>query len=507
MDQPVRKNWSRAQAVLFLGMLAVVYIHSSCGQDEKSAKKELSAEDTAGKQLSEIHCRACHAYPSPDLLDRNSWSNVLFSMEMEMNKEGYQIQPEDWLNIQRYYLNQAPTTLPLSTVPKKLDKVCTDFQKTDALKNVTGAVPIVSLLKYEPTNNTIYAGDIDRKLMVFSGFEQMQTLHLERAPIDVLVRPSDGSLDVLCIGEDLMPTQGRGGEIVHITKDGKQERIIDFLDRPVQFLRQDFNEDGKEEYLVACFGSLVGPINSGKLTMFIPMNGIYKEKIIKEMPGAIKAVTSDFNQDGKPDIVALFAQGREQVSLFLNKGNLEFEEKQLLEFPPVHGSNDFVLADINGDSYPDIILTNGDNGDNSPVFKPYHGVRVFLNNGKNEFSEKFFFPVNGASRVLVRDFDVDNDLDMVVLAMYPNLAAYPQESLLYFENQGKLAFDISYFEPEPSGRWVLMDAGDIDEDGDLDVIVGSNLMMKSVLLPPKINSKWMKSKLAYGFFENIHSHN
>jgi hypothetical protein len=160
------------------------------------------------------------------------------------------------------------------------------------------------------------------------------------------------------------------------------------------------------------------------------------------------------------------------------------------------------LADINQDSYPDIIMTNGDNGDSSPVFKFYHGVRVFVNDGNYQFKEKYFYPVNGASQVLVRDFDNDGDLDMVVLAMFPDLFSWSEETIVYFENKGDFDFEPGYVEQEPSGKWFLMDTGDIDNDGDYDLILGTNYKVKPILLPQKYRHEWDKGKISYAVFIN-----
>ncbi len=92
------------------------------------------------------------------------------------------------------------------------------------------------------------------------------------------------------------------------------------------------------------------------------------------------------NQDGRPDIVALMAQGREGVYAFYNQSDGRFGMKPLLQFPSVFGSSDFAMADIDQDGDEDILLAHGDNADLSDILKPYHGVRVYRNDGDAQFT-------------------------------------------------------------------------------------------------------------------------
>ncbi len=105
----------------------------------------------------------------------------------------------------------------------------------------------------------------------------------------------------------------------------------------------------------------------------------YVRRILRSLPGAIRAYINDYNHDGLQDIMVLFAQGDESIILFTNLGNGGFQQEQLLRFPPSYGSSYFELADFNNDGYPDIVYTCGDNADYSPVLKPYHGVYIFMN--------------------------------------------------------------------------------------------------------------------------------
>jgi hypothetical protein len=63
-----------------------------------------------------------------------------------------------------------------------------------------------------------------------------------------------------------------------------------------------------------------------------------------------------------------------------------------------------------------MVTANGDNADYSIVLKNYHGIRVHINQGNNEFKETFFYPVYGATRLLAEDFDQDGDIDFAIRA-------------------------------------------------------------------------------------------
>lgn len=145
-------------------------------------------------------------------------------------------------------------------------------------------------------------------------------------------------------------------------------------------------------------------------------------------------VVKDFNEDGLPDVLALIIQGDERIALFTNRGKFKFSYQVLLRFPPVYGSSYFELADFNGDGNADILYTNGDNADYSTTLKPYHGVRIFLNDGENRFAESWFHPMHGASMARAVDFDEDGDPDIAAISFFPDFKNDPQRGFMYFEN-------------------------------------------------------------------------
>jgi len=227
--------------------------------------------------------------------------------------------------------------------------------------------------------------------------------------------------------------------------------------------------------------------------------------VLDPSPGAIRFEIRDMTGDGAPDIVALFAQGDERIVLFENdgKGHFSGPSRVLARFPPVYGSMYFSMHDFNGDGRLDILYVNGDNFDYSRVLKPYHGIRVLENDGRNNFHERYFFPVYGAAQAVVADFDRDGDLDILTTSNFADVKSHPERGIMFFENTGRYTFQPYAFSIAQGNQWNVMAMGDLNKDGWPDVIIGA-MDLESIA---KIQRRFSGSPLATGkepilYFEN-----
>jgi hypothetical protein len=324
------------------------------------------------------------------------------------------------------------------------------------------------MIKYDKRDSLLYIGDADNDLFIINpSLEASGYWKLASAPVDIQFRKDQSPL-LLCIG-DINPSEEKKGALFPLDSTESIEarsKPIAGLGRPVQFVLSDLNQNGTEDIVVAEFGH-----HTGKLSWF--ENGdAEKKRVIKYQAGIRKIIVEDVNQDKRPDFYVLCAQAYESILLFINQGNGKFEEKTLLQFPPVYGLSHFEMHDFNKDGFNDILLSNGDNWDYSPIRKAYHGVRIFLNDKKNNFKEQFFFPLFGASKAMACDFDKDGDLDIAAASFYDD-PENPEEGFVYLENRGELNFSRSTFSDGAKGKWLTMEIADLNKDGLEEIILGS----------------------------------
>ncbi len=431
-----------------------------------------------GYELAQMNCKTCHKLPTPDLLNKATWADYVLPKMGELvgfrslgmnhyveNGKVSNLKLEDWNNIVAYFTSQAPEQLKKSDA-KKIRMGLSLFNVEAPLFGLPK--PATTMAHASFSKKGFYFGDaLSQQLYFIASNNSVDSFAIGKGISNL--RVSAESYDVLSMGV-LYPSDSKEGKLVSINSKTKNVTLLlDSLQRPVDATYADLNNDKTEDIIICEFGNQTGALcwyeHTGANT--------YNKHILRALPGAIKTAVYDFNKDGRPDIMALMAQGDEGIFIYYNMGSNSFKEERVLQLPPSYGSNYFELADLNNDGFMDIIASNGDNGDYPPVLKPYHGIRLYLNDGKNHFTEKAFMQVNGIGKVIARDFDNDGDIDMASIAFFPDYEHSPEEGFIYWENKGNLSFEASSFKEVNSGRWITMDAGDIDGDGDIDLVLGN----------------------------------
>jgi hypothetical protein len=447
--------------------------------------------ESEGEKLARTHCGACHAFPEPQLLAKKTWqAGVLPQMAPRLGvgtpssfSEALRnphrvvlttaVPEKDWEKIVGYYLQHAPDTLPYQSLPAQ-PRVDPDLFRTGALVPQLQSSAIITLLTIDPTSERIFVGEGGtNRLRIFDWNRRLRSSLAMGSPPTALIIESDS---VLVLESGILdPNDQPKGTLVRYEFAGadslRSPRIlIDSLFRPVFVEPFDFDKDGRNEFLICEYGD-----NRGRLALYRNDGSRYQRQVLDPQPGAIRFEIRDMTGDGAPDIVALFAQGDERIVLFENDGRGSFSSRHrvLARFPPVYGSMYFSMHDFNGDGRMDIVHVNGDNFDYSRVLKPYHGIRILENDGKNQFHERFFFPVYGAARAEVADFDKDGDLDILATSNFADVERHPERGIMFLENTGRYEFRASAFSIASGTQWNLTATGDLNKDGWPDVIIGA----------------------------------
>ncbi|MGD1890582.1 MAG: FG-GAP repeat domain-containing protein [Cyclobacteriaceae bacterium] len=490
-------------------------------QSVSETVSEATPADTlsVGYTLSQQYCAGCHLYPEPDLLPRDTWQTYVLprmgyrlgifpndSIRSSLFESGIGgerveqagiypeqpvIEPEKWEAIQSYYLTHAPESLSVEVpeIRPELPQFVTRFP------SIRLSPPSTTLAKIH--QQQLFVGDANSKRL----YQFYSDLNLQKA---ANVKEGGVSLEIsaeqllLTVMGSFSPTDHPKGLVMALPRLTTESPMVllDNLQRPVHTTVTDLNQDGLPDLLVCEFGKWLG----GLYYYQQQIDGGFQQITLRQQPGATAAYVRDINQDGLSDVIALFGQGDEGIFAYINQGEDEFQEQAILRFPSSYGSSSMLLIDVDEDGDEDIVYTAGDNADYPPVLKPYHGIYYFTNDGNYQFEQSLFYPLPGAYRALPADYDQDGDLDIAAISFFPDYQTTPQAGFVYLQNQGDNSFSASTFKESMAGRWLVMDAGDLNGDGDVDLVLGS--LSFEVVPPTGLLNQWVKQGIPFVVLDN-----
>jgi enediyne biosynthesis protein E4 len=187
----------------------------------------------------------------------------------------------------------------------------------------------------------------------------------------------------------------------------------------------------------------------------------------------------DMNGDGLDDMLIGGAPGQ-ATNIFYQQKNGTFISKkiQAFESDKAHEDADISVFDANADGHPDIYIASGGYhvfAENDPLLQD----RLYLNDGKNNFTKSNGLPEMRVSKSCVRVHDINSDgfPDLfvggrVIPGRYPET---PRSYILINDGKGKFTDQTEKISPELSKPGMVTDAAWVDLDLDKQeelVIVG-----------------------------------
>lgn len=440
-----------------------------------------------------MFCGNCHAVPSPQSFPKDAWhEEVSKGFDFYTQSGRTDLEPPPLERVVKFFRSRAPEKIVIP--PARDDSTASPirFHRTASSVAAQAPQPAIATMRWDRLSANerpvLLACDMGSGEVRFvrpnpDGFAFESLARLDNpahaVPVDL---DGDGLLDLVVadLGSRL-PADHAAGRVVWLRRtshDAYEVVVIqDGLGRVADVEPGDFDGDGDVDLIVAEFGwhktgrivLLENKTSAGQIVQF-------ELHVVDSRPGTIHVAVTDLNGDGRLDFVALISQEHETIEAFLNEGPGRFRRETIFAAgDPAFGSSGIELVDLDQDGDLDILYTNGDTFD-SFYLKPYHGIRWLENQGDGAFEVHHLADMPGVHRALAGDLDGDGDLDIVACSLIPRKLFGQQsgsdfDALLWLEqySPGKFA---RHSLLRSDCHFAALALGDFDDDGDLDIAVG-----------------------------------
>jgi hypothetical protein len=166
------------------------------------------------------------------------------------------------------------------------------------------------------------------------------------------------------------------------------------------------------------------------------------------------------------------------IEAFLGNGDGTFEAKRLFAAPhPSWGSTGIQVIDLDLDGDEDVVFSNGDHFDRG-ILRPFHAVQWIENRGEFPWVHHHLASMPGCHRALAGDLDGDGDLDVIAVACLDSAITNqfgPEnfDSVIWLEQTEPGVF-LRHSLERGNCQHLTLEMADFDGDEDLDLAIPSS---------------------------------